>query len=325
MAQRTRTITLAIFSLALFLMFAPAPTIADTDQPPSKAPGEMAVAAPPACPDRAAIPRTVPPADRVTLPILMYHHVKHLAANANAIWRNLTVTPEAFEAQIKYLADNGYHSIYFSDLVAYFDQGTPLPDNPIILTFDDGWIEQYTVVYPVLRKYCMVGTFFPPVNWVNNGKGVQVISWPMIEEMSNGGMEFGSHTLNHHLLNNQTALQIMEQLVDSKAELEKHTVRPVVALAYPGGGHNPLAVSLVPKADYGAAVGVTASLEQARTDLFLLHRITIPYSDDLNTFGGRIRPKNPMGVAASQLPRLITPPSSRSMRWPDRWEDLASR
>jgi len=222
---------------------------------------------------------------------LMYHHITHLQANATATWRTLTVTPEAFEAQVKWLADNGYHTLYFSDLVAYFRDGVPLPEKPIILTFDDGWTDDYTVAFPILRKHCMVGTFFPPVAWVNRSNGSKVMTWPMIEEMSRSGMEFGSHTIDHHLLNEQTAQQITEELVDSKAALEQHVVRPVVALAYPGGGHNPLAVSLVPKAGYGAAVGVTAGVEQARSDLFLLHRITIPYSDDLKAFERRITPK----------------------------------
>jgi peptidoglycan/xylan/chitin deacetylase (PgdA/CDA1 family) len=252
----------------------------------------------------------------------MYHHVRRLLANADATWRNLTVTPEAFEAQIKYLADNGYHTIYFADLAAYFNAGAPLPAKPIILTFDDGWIEQYTIVYPILRRYCLVGTFFPPVNWVNNGDGKQVISWAMIEEMSRGGMEFGSHTLNHHLLSRLTEKQIMEQLVGSKAQLEKHTTRPVVALAYPGGASNKLAVSLVPQAGYSAAVGIIAGVEQARADLFLLHRITIPYSADLKTFEARIRSKRP---PTASPPRPAIPLAPRSLAWPDRWADLADR
>lgn len=314
--QRTHTTTLTILALFVCLLAFPAEINAAADQPPL---------APPACPNRGAIPRTVAPADRVTLPILMYHHVTHLPANASALWRNLTVTPEALEAQVKYLADHGYHTIYFSDLVAYFGAGTPLPDRPIILTFDDGWIDDYTVVYPILQKHCMVGTFFPPVNWVNNGNGKQVISWPMIEEMSRGEMEFGSHTLNHHLLNNQNEKQIMEQLVGSKAELEKHTIRPVVALAYPGGGYNALVVALAAKAGYGAAVGVTANPDQSRSDLFILRRITVPYSDDLKMFEQRITSKNPPRASAGPPPRPALPPSPRAMLWPVLWEDLAER
>ena len=251
----------------------------------------------------------------------MYHHITRLPANANATWRTLTVTPEAFEAQVKWLVDNGYHAIYFSDLVAYFQAGVPLPDKPIILTFDDGWTDDYTIAYPILRKHCMVGAFFPPVAWVNRSNGSKVMTWPMIEEMSQGGMEFGSHTINHYLLNEQNAQKITEELVGSKAALEQHVVRPVVALAYPGGGHNPLVVSLVPKAGYGAAVGVTAGVEQARSDLFLLHRITIPYSDDLKAFERRITAKTAPGAPVPPAPAK----RPESLRWPDRRMGLMDR
>ncbi|MCU0502661.1 MAG: polysaccharide deacetylase family protein [Anaerolineae bacterium] len=295
--HRRPTLTLIVLSTLLVLLTTTAlVACAETSAPP------RATYAPPFCPNPARIPRPVAPAEKVSLPILMYHHITRLPPNANATWRTLTVTPEAFEAQVKWLADNGYHAIYFSDLVAYFRDGVSLPEKPIILTFDDGWTDDYTVVYPILRKYCMVGTFFPPVAWVNRSNGSKVITWSMIEEMSRGGMEFGSHTINHYLLNEQTAQRITEELVGSKAALEQHVVLPVVALAYPGGGHNPLVVSLAPKAGYGAAVGVKAGVEQAHSDLFLLHRITIPYSDDLKAFERRITPKS--------APNAPVPPAS---------------
>jgi peptidoglycan/xylan/chitin deacetylase (PgdA/CDA1 family) len=296
MHQRPKLTLVVLSTLLALLTTTSLVACAETSAPP------RTTYAPPFCPNPARIPRTVAPAEKVTLPILMYHHITHLQPNATPTWRTLTVTPEAFEAQVKWLADHGYHTIYFSDLVAYFRDGVPLPDKPIILTFDDGWTDDYTVAYPILRKHCMVGTFFPPVAWVNRSNGSKVITWPMIEEMSRGGMEFGSHTINHYLLNEQTAQRITEELVGSKAALEQHVVLPVVALAYPGGGHNPLAVSLAPKAGYGAAVGVKAGVEQAHSELFLLHRITIPYSDDLKAFERRIAPKT--------APNAPVPPAS---------------
>jgi peptidoglycan/xylan/chitin deacetylase (PgdA/CDA1 family) len=316
MHRRPHLPLIVLSTLLVFLTTTSLVACAETGAPPADAPGAQrrTTFAPPFCPNPARIPRPVAPAEKASLPILMYHHITHLQPNATATWRMLTVTPEAFEAQVNWLADNGYHTIYFSDLVAYFQAGVPLPEKPIILTFDDGWTDDYTVAFPILQRHCMVGTFFPPVAWVNRSNGSKVMTWPMIEEMSRGGMEFGSHTINHYLLNEQTAQRITEELVGSKAALEQHVVLPIVALAYPGGGHNPLVVSLVPKAGYGAAVGVAASLDQARSDLFLLHRITIPYSDDLKAFEGRIKSKVPPG------PNTVPAPAKRpeSLRWPDR-------
>ena len=153
--HRRPSLTLTVLSTLLLLLTTTSlVACAETSAPP------RATYAPPFCPNPARIPRTVAPAEKVTLPILMYHHITHLQPNATPTWRTLTVTPEAFEAQVKWLADHGYHTIYFTDLVAYFRDGVPLPEKPIILTFDDGWTDDYTIAYPILRRHCMVRNIF---------------------------------------------------------------------------------------------------------------------------------------------------------------------
>jgi peptidoglycan/xylan/chitin deacetylase (PgdA/CDA1 family) len=234
--------------------------------------------------------------DTIKLPILMYHHVQVLSPIASAVWRLLTVTPAAFEAQVAFLSKQGYHTIYFSDLIAYFDQGRPLPARPIILTFDDGWEDDYATVYPILKKYGMEGTFFPPTNWV--GKSKVTLTWPQVEEMDRGGMEFGSHTASHRLLSNLGRAQALRELTLSKSILDSHLRRPVVALAYPGGSHNSLTMELVPQAGYGIALGVTPSIYQHRASRYELYRIGIPYSLTLDAFAS---------VLAGQVPRMAAP------------------
>lgn len=69
------------------------------------------------CPDRTLLAWVLSPVESLTLPILMYHHITRLQANAGALWRALTVTPEACAEQVKYLADHGYHAICFAELI----------------------------------------------------------------------------------------------------------------------------------------------------------------------------------------------------------------
>lgn len=194
--------------------------------------------------------------------------------------QRFTVSPAALEQQVAYLTSHGYHTIYFADLVAYFDQGRPLPDKPVILTFDDAWQEQYTLAYPILRKYGVVATFFPPINWIDHSR--LTLTWAEIEEMDRHGMEFGSHTVNHHLLSKQTPAQIKAQLQDSKAALEKHVTKPVVALAYPGGDFNPTVIKLATQAGYGAAVWVVAGLYQDKAHRMVMPRMGLSYQTTLN-------------------------------------------
>lgn len=226
--------------------------------------------------------------DVVDVPILMYHHVRVLSPGAGRVWLRLTVEPAAFEAQMAYLAEHGYHTVTFSDLADCFDYGKPLPARPVILTFDDGWAEQYTTVYPILRRYGLTATFFPPTNWINGSR--LTLTWGQIEEMSLAGMEFGSHTLNHHFLTTQSADEVRRQLGQSKAILEQHTHKPIIALAYPGGAWSPAVAALAPEAGYRAAVGVAAGVRQRAADRFALHRVSVGYGVPLQTFIARLVP-----------------------------------
>ena len=84
----------------------------------------------------------------VVVPILMYHHIDVAGPTADAIRQDLSVTPANFAAQMSYLARNGYHTLSLADLVEHLRTGTPLPTSPVVLTFDDGYLDNYTNAFP---------------------------------------------------------------------------------------------------------------------------------------------------------------------------------
>lgn len=88
------------------------------------------------------------------VPIIMYHHITE-DADATA-----TISPELFEEHIKSLSENGYTGILFSELIDYVEKGIELPDNPICITFDDGYLSNYEIAFPILKKYNMKATIF---------------------------------------------------------------------------------------------------------------------------------------------------------------------
>lgn len=216
----------------------------------------------------------------------MYHHLQLMTPDKSQIFRALSVAPAEFEKQVAYLAAHDYHTVYFSDLVAYFRSGRALPDNPIILTFDDGWVQDYTVAFPILFKYCMVGTFFPPTNWVDHSR--YTLTWAEIAEMSAGGMEFGSHTQSHSLMNLRTPEQNRLELVNSRLLLEQHTGRPVVALAFPGGMFNASVLQTAAETGYGAAVTTLGGIYQRPDQIYMLHRTAVRYWDTLDAFAAKL-------------------------------------
>jgi peptidoglycan/xylan/chitin deacetylase (PgdA/CDA1 family) len=228
---------------------------------------------------------------RVRVPVLLYHHLQTLKANAGTDWEDSTVTPQAFEEQMAYLAAHNFHSTSVADLIAYLEQGRPLPENPVIITFDDGWEETYTVGFPILRKYGLSATFFIPANWVENLDGT--LSWAQIEEMDRAGMEIGSHTMTHPYLIKSTPEMLTWELENSKARLEKHTSKPVIALAYPFGLYDDNVIQQTKAAGYRAAFTIEPGLWASRDRIFQLPRIDIPYSTDLNTFAADLQTANP--------------------------------
>ena len=223
------------------------------------------------------------PIASVQVPILLYHHIETLSEDAGSDWYNTTVTPEAFEEQMAYLAYHGYHTVKIMDLVAALEGRKALPKNPVVITFDDGWIDCYARAFFVLQKYGMIATFFIPADWIGNLDD-STMSWEEIEEMSKAGMEIGSHTMTHPYLTQLEPDMLTWELEDSKALLEKHVAGPVEVLAYPFGLYDDNVMAQTQVAGYRAALTIEEGLFDISDNLFEMPRLTVPYGGNLDTF-----------------------------------------
>ena len=224
------------------------------------------------------------------VPILMYHHLANLAPNAALAMRTWTVAPANFVAQLDYLNAHEYHTITFAQLVAYLETGAPLPTRPIILSFDDGWEEQYVVAVPELRKRGMSGTFFVPTTYADYA-GKTFMSWQQLVEMDAAGMEMGGHTLNHANFREVGLEQVTRQLVASKQKMEQKLGHSTVAFAYPFGAFNLETIARVRAAGYHAAVILCCGYRQRRDTMLTMPRIRISYDDSLEQFGKWLPPE----------------------------------
>jgi hypothetical protein len=110
----------------------------------------------------------------------MYHHIAPVPDNADPVWKRYCVRPSQFVDQLRWLQDHGYQTITPDELAAHFDQGTPLPDRPIMLTFDDGWAEQFSAAFPALVRAKFQGVFYV-TTWSINVSGY--ISWDQLATM----------------------------------------------------------------------------------------------------------------------------------------------
>ncbi len=160
--------------------------------------------------------------------ILMYHSIDN-----NGVF--FTVKPEVFVKQMKYLKDNDYNLIKLSDLVDILECHKEIPKKTVVLTFDDGYNDNYINMFSVLKKHNFPATIFLVTGLIgkeiNNSQNItlRALDWEQIKEMYGSGLiDFQPHTVNHQELNKQ-------EIVDSKKEIEEKLNKKCKFFAYPRG------------------------------------------------------------------------------------------
>lgn len=217
----------------------------------------------------------VPRAVADTIPILMYHSIAVDPAN------NLQVTPDLFAAQMQYLVAAGYHTIGFTDL-ANWEAGQPVPVKPVLITFDDGYQDNYVFAYPILKRYGLKATIFLISGRVETPRH---LNWSEIEEMRLSGLvDFGAHTESHRDLTTLTDAQQTEEIAGSKQAIEAHIDAPVVAFDYPAGRYDDGVVAKTAAAGYEFAVTTDPGYAARDQNRLLLHRVRIDGTQPLSYF-----------------------------------------
>lgn len=186
----------------------------------------------------------------VKVPILVYHSIRPIDPYPTKDERTFTVSPEMFERQMQYLNENNYITITFDDLFNYF-QGKKLPENPVIINFDDGWKNQYTYAFPILKKTNNIATFYIFTNSIDRKN---YLSWEQIREMSGAGMEFGDHSHYHpYLWKIEDQNELDREIAKSKEIIEDHLGKTITTFAYPFGLYSSTTVEAVKEAGFTTA------------------------------------------------------------------------
>lgn len=201
------------------------------------------------------------------VPILLYHHLSPDPADN-------TVTPEQFEEAMNLLHQKGYQTVSIEEMIAFVEQGSPLPDKPVCITFDDGYLSNFEYAYPILKKYTMKATIFcigATVGQTTYYKDTQFpitphFSFAQAKEMSDSGLiSIQSHTYDMHQwepfetgdkirttilkLPNETEAEYTEYLkwdyTRSKSDIEAATGKTVQAVSYPLGTYDELSQSVL--------------------------------------------------------------------------------
>ncbi|MCO5184366.1 MAG: polysaccharide deacetylase family protein [Anaerolineae bacterium] len=202
------------------------------------------------------LPRPTPRnniSDTVRVPILMYHYLSTPPADADKYRLDLSVTPANFAQQMQYLADNGYTPLDLYDLALVITQKQDLPEKPVIITFDDGYRDNYENAFPILQQHGFKATFFVITGPIDQG-AEQYMTWEMVEQMSQAGMRIESHTVTHPQLAGMERDDQYFQIQSSQQTIADHIGYTPRFLCYPGGFYDETTIDVLRELDMWGAV-----------------------------------------------------------------------
>ncbi|HUO85475.1 MAG TPA: polysaccharide deacetylase family protein [Thermoanaerobaculia bacterium] len=218
--------------------------------------------------------------------ILCYHAVESPSDTHYSISR------AAFREQMEYLRDGGFQVIPLSELVGYLNgEIDEIPPNSVVITVDDGWRSVYTEMLPVLEEMDFPFTLFIYPKFVIGGN--YALEWPELREMARRGVDIQSHTLSHHALpwasnrhlgRARWKQWVREELVESKAILEREIGQRVEYLAYPYGQSDPVVRAIAAEVGYTAGVEALFGTVTPSSDPFAIERVSLDRGTSFEQF-----------------------------------------
>ena len=235
---------------------------------------------------------SAPVADSLRVPVLVYHSVMPHHQGQTAEQRVLDVDDSVFVAQMRYLVDGGYHVVSFAALVDALEGRDTLPNRAVVITFDDGWENQYRHAFPILRRFGLTATFF--VFTTSIGKDSKLMTWKQLRELQAAGMTIGSHTRTHPVLPDYHAA-LHNEVEMSRADIDQHLGHAPDFFAYPFGAWDAQSAASAHTAGYRAARTYRGGPWNAPSDLY--HLRAVPITDNMQAFERAVSGGGPRAVA----------------------------
>ena len=244
----------------------------------------------------------------------MYHHVSPHKGDM------VTVTPDIFEAQMRFLADAGYKTLSADEVLDYILGTSAINEKAVAITFDDGYLDNYIYAFPVFKKYNIKATIFAVITWVEAASNVVrsqesgvrnekiiipshldsknliasgqahkvIMNWDMVKEIQESGLiDFYSHTMTHRKCAELSDAELMRELQDSRRIIEQRLNKPSPYLCWPKGSYNSGAIEAAKRAGYKALFTTGKGIVKKDSDAFSIKRIVV--KDNINWFKSRVR------------------------------------
>lgn len=237
------------------------------------------------------------------LRILYYHRVTKDREEAHTEDKNMFTKYDAFKEQMEYLKEY-YHPVGEEEIISAIENGGKLPEHAVWVTFDDGYKDNYTNVYPMLKELNIPATFFITTGFINqkevpadvalglDPKGLTnlFMSWEEILDLKKNGFSIGGHTATHRILSAMNIGESENEILESKKEIEEKIQKKIYSFAYPHGKEADINFEIHPKMlqRCGFKLAVTTlggvnSMDKKRNNL-ALRRMGISYEDNSDIF-----------------------------------------
>ncbi|AOR22500.2 polysaccharide deacetylase [Clostridium taeniosporum] len=213
--------------------------------------------------------------ENIGVPVLYYHSVK------NSEGSEIIISPQKLRNQLRYIKDSGYSTLTLNELEDHLLNNIPIPEKSIVITFDDGYMDNYTNVFPILKDLEIKATIFCITFQLDGG---YYLSEDAIKKMSDYGIDIQSHTAGHPDLATMTYEEQLKEFIESKDTLEAITEKPVTSIAYPYGHYNNNTIKAAKDAGFKLGFTTHLGLSDRNDNPLLLDRIYISSNYDMDTF-----------------------------------------
>lgn len=209
------------------------------------------------------------------IPILLYHYIEYVQDKNDTIRQSLNITPYIFEKQIETLSQAGYSFLTVSDIAEIIDGKKKMPSKAAALSFDDGYRDFYTDVFPILKKHKIKATVYVVPYFID--KSNFMFASQIREVIDSKLIELGAHTMHHLYLKGISSSKAWEEINESRIELENKFNVNVVSFAYPYGAFDQQTISFVKNAGFKTAVSTIPGIIGSKRNRYYLYRLRPGY------------------------------------------------
>lgn len=242
--------------------------------------------------------------DGIALPIVMYHGLLKEKSRQGAY----IISPDLLESDLKYLKDHGYETVVVQDLLDYVHKGTPLPEKPVMLTFDDGYYNNYVYAYPLMQQYACkmvlspIGRYTEEYSQTNdNHANYSHVTWTQLKEMIDSGwVEVQNHSYNMHSTtkrqgakkaSGESVEQYTQALTEDALRMQEAVTQNLgvtpTAFTYPFGAYSKESLSILKNLGFQSTLTCESRINTITRDpecLYGLGRYLRPSGVDTDTY-----------------------------------------